>query len=192
MFVCKREKKSSSPAYIGVRWFEGASLVIARPQNEHSGHVRYAKDDPVFITTLEEDLRSAKKTVKDGDVSMMLKRLRIFKFAAPIANVDDTIAACPCCFAKFLLFGPGSELSPRVSRSPKREAEATTRTPLAAGWNVQDVVAFLHDIELGHLEPKILESAVDGQLLCSLDKDTLMECLEIPKLTALKIMQRLP
>ena len=57
---------------------------------------------------------------------------------------------------------------------------------------MQDVVAFLHDIELGHLEPKILESAVDGQLLCSLDKDTLMECLEIPKLTALKIMQRLP
>ena len=68
----------------------------------------------------------------------------------------------------------------------------TTRTPLAVGWTVEEVVAFLHDIELGHLEEKIRESAVDGKLLASLDVDTLVECLEIKKLQALKIIQRLP
>ena len=110
-------------------WYEGAPLVIARPQNEHSGHLRYAKDDPVFITTLEADLLSAKKNVKDGDVSMMLKRLRVFRFVTPLANVDDTLVACPHCFAKFLLFGPETGMTPRgEGGSPKRSAEATTRT----------------------------------------------------------------
>ena len=32
----------------------------------------------------------------------------------------------------------------------------------------------------------------DGKLLASLDVDTLVECLEIKKLQALKIIQRLP
>ena len=174
-------------------WYEGAPLIIARPQNEHSGHLRYAKDDPVFITTLEADLLSAKKNVKDGDVSMMLKRLRVFRFVTPLANADDTLVACPHCFAKFLLFGPETGMTPRGGGgSPKRSAEATTRTPLAVGWTVEEVVAFLHDIELGHLEEKIRESAVDGKLLASLDVDTLVECLEIKKLQALKIIQRLP
>ena len=112
-------------------WYEGAPLVIARPQNEHSGHLRYAKDDPVFITTLEADLLSAKKNVKDGDVSMMLKRLRVFRFVTPLANVDDTLVACPHCFAKFLLFGPETGMTPRGGGgSPKQRL----RRPPGLRW----------------------------------------------------------
>ena len=37
-------------------WFEGKPIVIARPQNQFAGHLRYSKDDPVFITTLLSDL----------------------------------------------------------------------------------------------------------------------------------------
>ena len=37
-------------------WFEGKPVVIAMPQNQRSGHIRYKADDPVFITTLQSDL----------------------------------------------------------------------------------------------------------------------------------------
>ena len=57
---------------------------------------------------------------------------------------------------------------------------------------MEEVVAFLHDIELGHLEEKIRESAVDGRLLVALDVSNLVECLEVTKLQAMKILQRLP
>jgi len=178
-------------------WFEGAPLVIARPQNEHSGHLRYAKDDPVFITTLEADLLSAqKRNVQEGDVAMMLKRLRVFRFAAPIENVDDTLPACACCFAKLILYGADSGLTPRDGYdrplAPKRAAHATTRTPAAEAWGVEEVVMFTHEIGLGHLEEQVRECAVDGKLLASLDAETLVECLGVKKLQALKIIQRLP
>jgi len=42
-------------------WFEGAPFVIARPQNEHSGHLRYDGDAPIFISCLEADLLKVKK-----------------------------------------------------------------------------------------------------------------------------------
>ena len=86
-------------------WFEGAPFVISRPQNAFSGHLRYNKDDPVFVTTLEADIRAlkGKRFLKEGDIEMMLKRLRIFLFKTAIAIPKKLIKGCPCCFARLVL-----------------------------------------------------------------------------------------
>jgi len=86
-------------------WFEGAPFVIARPQNTFTGHLRYARDDPVFITTLEEDITAlkGKRFLKQGDIDMMLKRLRIFRFFRQVSIPKKLIKGCPRCFARLVL-----------------------------------------------------------------------------------------
>ena len=54
-------------------WFEGVSFIIARPQNLYAGHLKYSKNDPVFLTTLQADLHALKGKLKQGDVDMMVK-----------------------------------------------------------------------------------------------------------------------
>jgi len=83
-------------------WFEGKPLVIARPQNQFSGHVRYSGDAPIFITTLEADIMTIPEGLQAGDVEMMLKRLTIFRFHVPLTRPAD-IASCGRCFAEMLL-----------------------------------------------------------------------------------------
>ena len=51
-------------------WFEGKPFVIARPQNTFSGHLRYKKDAPIFISTLEADLLSVKKQAAQSAVTL--------------------------------------------------------------------------------------------------------------------------
>lgn len=77
-----RFNEDTIPYSVQLLWFEGAPFVIATPQNHFSGHLRYSKDDPVFITTLQEDLTAlqGKRFLKQGDVDMMLKRLKVFTF----------------------------------------------------------------------------------------------------------------
>ena len=41
-------------------WFEGQPIVIARPQNQYSGHLKYRGTAPIFITTLESDITKLK------------------------------------------------------------------------------------------------------------------------------------
>ena len=172
-------------------WFEGAPIIIARPQNEFSGHLKYAKDDPVFISTLEADLLTASRGCQDGDVKMMLKRLKVFRFTEPILHVDDTLPACAACFSQYLLLGQGAMVTPRAASSALKR-DAHQRSPTSNAWNTEEVVAFLKDLGLGDLEEKIRESAVDGRLLNDLSVEDLVECLEIQKLQALKIKTRLP
>jgi len=172
-------------------WFENAPIIIARPQNEFSGHLKYAKDDPVFISTLEADLLTATKGCKDGDVLMMLKRLKVFRFVEPILHVDDTLPPCAACFSQYLLHGQGGAVTPSAaSGSLKRDTQH--RAPASNAWNTEDVVAFLKDLGLGALEEKMRASAVDGRLLNDLSVDDLVECLDIVKLQAHKIKTRLP
>ena len=57
-------------------------IVIARPQNQYGGHLKYTKDDPIFITTLASDLTSLKrKKIEGGDIQMMMRRLKVFEMA---------------------------------------------------------------------------------------------------------------
>ena len=84
-------------------WFEGKPIVIARPQNQFAGHLKYSKDDPVFITTLMSDITKVKgKKIEGGDVSMMVKRLKIFPFTY-VLEAPSKCKACGHCFSKLLL-----------------------------------------------------------------------------------------
>lgn len=59
--------------------FEGKPIVIARPQNQHSGRLKYRWDAPVFTTTLESDIAKLRgKKPEAGDIEMMLRRLKFF------------------------------------------------------------------------------------------------------------------
>ena len=115
------------------------------------------RDDPAFISTLEDDLLKTKKGLLQGDIDMMLKRLKVYLFAEPIDNPEE-IEGCAHCFAK-LPDGRG------VPGTPKRKAEESAhrqkgQTPPAkknaAGWSVDEVVSWLGAQGLGRLEdPRI-------------------------------------
>ena len=62
-------------------------MAIARPQNTYSGHVRYTDNSPIFVTTLEADLHTAPKGIQQGDLAMMHKRLKVFKFQQSLRNI---------------------------------------------------------------------------------------------------------
>ena len=86
-------------------WFEGKPVIIARPQNQYTGHLRHSGDESIFITTLAADLLKVSSGLLLGDVAMMKKRLLPFCFGATLVHPDRTIKPCSCCFAG-LLFVP--------------------------------------------------------------------------------------
>lgn len=180
-------------------WFEGAPFVIARPQNQFTGHVRYSKDDPVFLTTLLDDLTSlkGKRFLKQGDVEMMLKRLHVFKFTAKISIPKNVAAGCARCFSRWLAEAETvSAVSglPLVSASLRPTEDATARlldTSQAESWSVHEVVCFLETLNLQHLGPAFVENAVDGLMLCELAEGDLVDNLGLKPLQARKVVRRL-
>ena len=61
----------------------------------------------------------------------------------------------------------------------------------AESWSVEEVVSFLHQICLGHLAPTFQENGIDGQMLCELTSEELVENLGLKPLQARKVMSRL-
>ncbi|CAK9016992.1 SAM domain-containing protein (Fragment), partial [Durusdinium trenchii] len=104
------------------------------------------------VTTLSADLTElkGKKFLQQGDVEMMLKRLLVFNFTKPIVIPKPVVQGCGHCFASLLL----------------EEAESRS---------VADVVSFLHHLSLSHLAPKFEENGVDGQMLCELSLEDLID-----------------
>ena len=185
-------------------WFEGKPVIIARPQNQCSGHLRYKGDDPIFISTLETNLLRVHKGLEHGDVAMMLKRLKIFRFSAKLENVDRTIPSCPKCFAD-LLFVKGYASGPIPAggsgepvRSPKRAApgDYEERTDAALDnkkrktWSVVMVASWLDALCLGHLSERFRENGVDGEFLSELSQEDLVGELGLSKLQAKKIIAK--
>ncbi|CAE8608726.1 unnamed protein product [Polarella glacialis] len=185
-------------------WFEGKSFVIARPQNNFTGHLRYAKDDPIFITTVEADIHSLKRGLGQGDVEMMLKRLRIFSFHYKIPR-DEILSLEPCaaCFAKLLLRPPlpvslssatssgGYSDPPATEKRKSYEATGSTPDPKKpASWSVATVCRFLEGIDLGHVVPSFVENGVDGAFLMELDEADLINHLGLKPLQARKVWSR--
>ena len=175
-------------------WFEGTSFVIARPQNLFSGHLRYVKDDPIFITTLQADLHALKGKLKQGDVDMMLKRLTVFEFQHKVHIPAHVAKGCPSCFARFLL-EPGQT---RLRRSDhgKREATSSGETPdakrmLCLAWTVDDVCKYIENLELSHVIEAFRDNAVDGRMLASLSEEDLVAELGLKPLQARKVKDRL-
>lgn len=182
------------PYAVQLLWFEGAPFVIARPQNQFSGHLRHAKDDPVFITTLQADITQlkGKKFLQQGDVDMMLKRLLVFNFMKPISIPKRVVEGCAHCFANFLL---NDSASPPVA-APSSSVNTNAPGPAvnveeAESWSVADVVAFLQQLSLGHLAPQFEDNGVDGQMLCELTLEDLIDTLGLKPLQAKKILNRL-
>ena len=180
-------------------WFEGKPFVIARPQNSFSGHLRYKKDAPIFISTLEADLLSVKKQIQQGDVSMMLKRLTVFRFTSPLETVQK-IPACAGCFARFLMSRDEQSTLELSSTIPAPCVQQTSGAPPVSSrgskrprsWTVDDVVEFLGSCDLGHIADTIRVNGVDGELLVSLTDSEMMEELGLTKLQVKKIRLRLP
>jgi len=112
-------------------WFEGKSVITARPQNQHTGHLQHSGEEPIFITTLEADLLKVPSCLLPGDVAMMKERLLPFRFGATLANPDRTIKLCSRCFAEFL-FAPRAILQARQSgRQPGSQSGSHTVSQLA-------------------------------------------------------------
>lgn len=106
------------PFNLQLLWFEGKGFLISRPQNQYSGHLRYSADAPIFISTLEADITTLKRGVQAGDISMMMKRLKVFRFHHKLVNPDRSIQDCGRCFAKFVLSGAGVLNRAGVAQSP--------------------------------------------------------------------------
>ena len=117
------------------------------PQNLYSGHLRYVKDDPLFITTLQSDLHALKGKLKQGDLDMMVKRLKLFEFKQKVTIPSHVAKGCGSCFAHFIL-GPGLQTRVLRSEAAKRGAMPSGETPepkrmMCLSWTVDDVVPTL-------------------------------------------------
>ena len=157
----------------------------------YSGHLRYAKDDPIFVTTLQTDLISLKGKLKQGDLEMMLKRLKVYEFKHKVSISGHVAKGCGCCFARFLLEGPGASADPR-----KRPATSSGRTPegkrlQCLAWNVGQVCEYLRALELEHVVAAFKENGVDGRFLASLSEGDLVAELGLKPLQARKVKDRL-
>ncbi|CAK9020269.1 SAM domain-containing protein (Fragment), partial [Durusdinium trenchii] len=156
---------------------KSASFVIARPQNLYSGHLRYVKDDPLFITTLQSDLHALKGKLKQGDLDMMVKRLKLFEFKQKVTLPSHVAKGCGSCFAHFIL-GPGLQTRVLRSEAAKRGATPSGETPepkrmMCLSWTVDDVCTYIADLELGHVVAAFRDNAVDGRMLASLSETDL-------------------
>ena len=121
---------------------------------------------------------------------MMLKRLRVFVFKAPIDN-PEKIPACGPCFAE-LLYGSSQGEKRKAAASAHRDKGDSPPTKKAADWSIDEVVAFMQKLQLPPgIEGRIRENAVDGELLCSLDRHELINELGLTPLQAAKVLQRL-
>ena len=58
----------------------------------------------------------------------------------------------------------------------------------AEPWSVEEALSFLHQISLGQLPPTCQEHAVDGQMLCELTSEELVNNLSLKPLQARKVM----
>ena len=182
-------------------WFEGKPIVISRPQNQHSGHLRYASDDPIFISTLMADIHKIKgKKIEGGDIAMMLKRLKIFEFSAELTSPCKQ-EACGRCFAALVLPGEALAVMPAAvvaqHGSKRSPTGATGLTPdrkkqCIDSWSVDDVCSFLSSLSLGHVEPAFRNNGIDGLMLSALSAEDFETELGLTKLQARKILARLP
>ena len=172
-------------------WFEGKPIVIARPQNQCAGHLKYTKDDPIFITTLMSDITNVKgKKIEGGDVEMMLRRLKIFEFSHAL-EAPCKVPACGRCFARFLLYPDGAPATPKRPHAG-HSGETSDRKAGCMAWSVSDVVVFLEDMGLGHKADAFRENGLDGAFLLKLSARDLEDELGLTRLQARKIMDRLP
>ena len=93
--------------------FDGSAVPIARPQNVAgaTGHFLYKGSSPIFMTTKLDALESLEAAGRpdpltgipaSADASMVLRRLKVYKFERRIPRPEQKFSYCACCFARFL------------------------------------------------------------------------------------------
>ena len=180
-------------------WFEGKPIIIARPQNQCTGHLRYNGDEPIFISTLEANLMKVPRGLLPGDVAMMLKRLLVFRFSAKLRRPDRSIQDCGRCFAEFLFEGKQAArvqvgarahtMAPPRKRSAE-DAPVSNAKKQCQHWSAGEVAQWLDTLSLGHLSERFRENGVDGSFLAELSEDELRGELGLTRLQAKKIRSR--
>ncbi|CAK0841393.1 unnamed protein product [Prorocentrum cordatum] len=94
--------------------FDGGALPLSRPQNEKgcSGHFLHKGSAPVFITTTLADLDALEAAAQpnpatgkpfDTEASMLMRRLKIFRFNVRQPKPAATLPHCPRCFARLVI-----------------------------------------------------------------------------------------
>ena len=148
---------------------------------------------------MEADLLSVKQNIKQGDVAMMMKRLKVFRFTASL-TATKKMCACPRCFSSFLLYPNGKPdvaahgglPAPMQPLMPSGASSSRLGAKRPREWSVGDVVHFLESCELGHLKDVFQKNGVDGGFLLTLSDKELVEELGLTNLQVKKIRVRLP
>ena len=93
--------------------FDGSAVPCARPQNTPgvAGNMLYTGTSPIFITTkLSDILRMEQQACAgqgtgqpmDANASMLLRRLRVYRFSQQVVAPRGRIPFCGHCFATYV------------------------------------------------------------------------------------------
>lgn len=100
-------------------WFDGSNVPIGRPQNERGvspGNFMYKGTAPIFITTKLSDLAWLESQASinphtnapwDADASMLLRRLRVYKYTQKVGKPPARLKYCPRCFVDLVMAQAG-------------------------------------------------------------------------------------
>ena len=94
--------------------YDGSPVPIARPQNVQGqvGHLLYTGTAPVFATTKLQNVEALRRVAElidpetglpaNGDVNMVLRRLKIYKYTRRMPK-PPRFVTCAHCFAELIL-----------------------------------------------------------------------------------------
>ena len=113
------------PLNLQLLWFEGKPVPVVQPQggSDPSGHWTYTGTAPIFITTplgkieeMESEVKHAQADGRGSEWSMLLRRLRVYRYTTPIRKPARQIPACAHCLAQYL-FEAEALMQQRVEES---------------------------------------------------------------------------
>ena len=113
------------------QWFDGSTFSITRPQNMPgaSGHYQYRGSAPIFVTTKLADIEKLEEWAADdpqtgvpksAEASMILRRLKVYRFERRIPKPPPKLPFCGHCFANLVLNGCPPVAAGTVARSSGR------------------------------------------------------------------------
>ena len=99
------------PLSLQLLWYEGKPVPIARPQGRdgEAGHLLYTGSAPIFVTTplkrieqMEQSVEQATAEGTSSPYSMLLRRVRVYRFRVRVPPPPAQIPPCAHCFAWYL------------------------------------------------------------------------------------------
>ena len=110
-------------------WFDGSIVPINRPQNQPgvSGHIQYRGTAPIFVTSKLSDIEQLEKmgaenprtgAPRDAEASMLLRRLKVYRFTKRIPKPPSGLPFCGHCFSRAVLTGTLAQPPPATAAQP--------------------------------------------------------------------------